>query len=738
MKKVFILTLAILFAMQGRGQVTVPHDQNFEGSTSEWQFTSSSSPLEIETNKWVIGSAAGNPGKSLYVGNDTANTYSVSVSMPLPIFTFITHPSAYFLVNLGNEPEHELSFDWRANGELGRDFMRVYLVPSSYTLPKTGFPSGAGVLQLSQDYMNLQTTWGRDTFCIPGNYSGTTQKIAFYWNNRTIDMTDPIGMLTVVANNPAAAVDNVSIRSLTCGRPYNIEADNITATTANITWEQGGSAAIWRLYWSAVGSGVVDSIDVTTNSHQLTNLSDGTRYNVWIKTDCGSDGFSNAATYSFSTPCLPSNNLPYNESFDDGYVGTAHNAAGVVPDCWKSYVNGTAYPAPHIAASGNWGWYPSSPPNCLSFITSSSATSAYAVLPAFQRPIRNLNISFMYRYEDAAQGTLTVGYITGNQDNYSSYVPVETVPAVATLSTFTNNNSLWGAVPVGATHIAIRWFCNNAEEYFTCSVDDIIVSAAACPTPGNVRASGVTSNSANILWDAGNASTWELEYGVGGNYTTLVPSVTTQPHSLQGLQPSTTYNVRMRAVCGSEYSSYNTCSFTTLETPCNTPANLTEIAKTDTSITVTWVPTSGENEWKIIYSGGGTSGQIAGILNYPYTLISLQRNTTYTICVVAVCAPGVESDPTYCISATTATGIHDLALANSVKLYPNPASDKLMVEMESNFNTIEISNILGQTIYRANITDNQTLIDVAEFSTGMYYVKLQGNSGMVAKKFVKK
>jgi hypothetical protein len=58
--------------------------------------------------------------------------------------------------------------------------------------------------------------------------------------------------------------------------------------------------------------------------------------------------------------------------------------------------------------------------------------------------------------------------------------------------------------------------------------------------------------------------------------------------------------------------------------------------------------------------------------------------------------------------------------------------------MESRFNSIEITNTLGQVVYRANLTENQTIIDVTGYGAGMYYVKLQGDNGMVTKKFVKK
>ncbi|MDR1346547.1 MAG: T9SS type A sorting domain-containing protein, partial [Bacteroidales bacterium] len=110
------------------------------------------------------------------------------------------------------------------------------------------------------------------------------------------------------------------------------------------------------------------------------------------------------------------------------------------------------------------------------------------------------------------------------------------------------------------------------------------------------------------------------------------------------------------------------------------------------------------------------------------------------ICVKAICISGSDttSSADTCIEVRTTVGINDISLASGVKLYPNPASDQLTIEMESRFNTVEVINTLGQVVYRADLIDKKKVIDVTDYSAGMYYVKLQGDAGMVTRKFVKK
>jgi hypothetical protein len=93
---------------------------------------------------------------------------------------------------------------------------------------------------------------------------------------------------------------------------------------------------------------------------------------------------------------------------------------------------------------------------------------------------------------------------------------------------------------------------------------------------------------------------------------------------------------------------------------------------------------------------------------------------------------------------TKTTGIENIALNNSVKLYPNPASDILTVAIHSDaaiapsFQKIEVANLLGQVIYNAEITTTELKLDIAAYKSGVYFVKLQGKEGSVVKKFVKR
>jgi len=83
---------------------------------------------------------------------------------------------------------------------------------------------------------------------------------------------------------------------------------------------------------------------------------------------------------------------------------------------------------------------------------------------------------------------------------------------------------------------------------------------------------------------------------------------------------------------------------------------------------------------------------------------------------------------------------------NKLNIFPNPTSYNLVIEapLES---TIEILNIEGQVIKRLQTKDTKTdidrvgwssyVVDISEFSSGVYIIKATTEKGIIAKKFIK-
>jgi Secretion system C-terminal sorting domain len=72
------------------------------------------------------------------------------------------------------------------------------------------------------------------------------------------------------------------------------------------------------------------------------------------------------------------------------------------------------------------------------------------------------------------------------------------------------------------------------------------------------------------------------------------------------------------------------------------------------------------------------------------------------------------------------------------KMYPNPSSKKLYLQMEELLETtIKITTINGALIFEEKNTSSFISIDVSFFSTGIYLVQLTNNNNFCIKKFIK-
>ncbi len=84
------------------------------------------------------------------------------------------------------------------------------------------------------------------------------------------------------------------------------------------------------------------------------------------------------------------------------------------------------------------------------------------------------------------------------------------------------------------------------------------------------------------------------------------------------------------------------------------------------------------------------------------------------------------------------------AIENYLNLYPNPVTDQVTIEFtltDTKYNTIEIKNVLGQTVKRidANFSTpkNQLQINTSDLSKGIYFIELQNGDRLLSKKFIR-
>lgn len=100
----------------------------------------------------------------------------------------------------------------------------------------------------------------------------------------------------------------------------------------------------------------------------------------------------------------------------------------------------------------------------------------------------------------------------------------------------------------------------------------------------------------------------------------------------------------------------------------------------------------------------------------------------------------LENTPSTLVFAKTeTTNTNNLELAQKIDLFPNPASEKVIIRISDlEGETLEIFNNFGQSILEKNINNSQIELNTKEWSAGIYFVKIKTAEGVVSKRFVLK
>ncbi len=428
-----------------------------------------------------------------------------------------------------------------------------------------------------------------------------------------------------------------------CPQISSLTASNITSSSANISWTEGGSATAWVLKYGPAGfnvetEGTTQNIS-TTPAFEITGLSANTQFDVYVKAICGVGDESSWGKVTFRTEC-GAESVPWSEDFEN-------RASIAALPCWTKVGEGSVSVNNGNANSGSYS---------LKF---SGVTGGNIIaLPQFGSEISGLQLSFYTRPEshtNSSCGTFEVGYITDLNDA-STFVSVESYAYNDWASaSYTHKEVIMSSAPAGS-YFAFNHNAGSSSWYWF--VDDVSVNLApACITPNNLVCSSVTSNSAIISWAAGDTeTTWDLRYmnnsEASPHWTDVEGLTSNNSYLLVGLDQNSEYSVQVRADCGTDGTSEWTqlVTFTTLEA-CPKTSGLMRTGLTATTATFRWLENGSATAWQLCLNDNESSP--IDVTENPYTITGLNPETSYTIKLRANCGEGVFSDWTNNASFTT-------------------------------------------------------------------------------------
>jgi len=122
------------------------------------------------------------------------------------------------------------------------------------------------------------------------------------------------------------------------------------------------------------------------------------------------------------------------------------------------------------------------------------------------------------------------------------------------------------------------------------------------------------------------------------------------------------------------------------------------------------------------------------ICNLGLSQADLGRITSYSISgnqgsgYIGELVVSVESAPANVITLINARGTtvstDDIGATERLKIYPNPSSYEIIIDVEDEIRFFELYNSLGQLILRGE----ERKVDVSKLSSGSYYISINGNA----------
>ena len=502
----------------------------------------------------------------------------------------------------------------------------------------------------------------------------------------------------------------------TCNVPSNLTVSNLFTTNAQLNWNTASPAPntgydIYLSLTNSITAATTPIGTVTGLNGQIGGLTPGTTYYFWVRSNCGASGVSSWVAGPSFTTTLPTG------------TGCITGSNGLNPTTTFTPVcSGVAETIVVDAYAGEY--------SNVNIVTNKQYTFTSSVATDFIT-ISNANATVIY-----ASGVSPLVWNSGSNTGVIRY--------------YFHTNSGCGEAATNRTR--------------TISCQD---APPTCASPSNLTVSNLFTTSAQLNWNAATpapANGYQIYYStVNSVLPTTTPSNSTTGLSVSvtSLAPSTTYYYWVRSNCGnSNVSAWVSGGSFITPTPTGTGCITATYGLFPTA---TFTPAcSGVSETIVTNAYAGEYSNVNIVANKEYTFTSSVVTDYITISnenatVIYASGPsplvwnsGSNTDVgRYYLHTNASCGESnsnrskfitcDTSLGNNVfeeqfaSLYPNPASKIVNIVGQDNFDHIIIINSLGQIVKAFSHLSNEIQINIIDFPSGVYLIKVE--SGTKSKTF---
>ncbi len=475
------------------------------------------------------------------VADESFSTGCGYEALPM-VQNFTTAPECWDVLVSNNNASNTVWLDgdilrMRAGDENGGYASQVFAVLpkfnanlNNYELDINGYreSSTSGTLTLGY-FTNINNMSGFVVLDTLEGFTTTPQNLSFY-------LTDyaaiPSGARLALRWSHSSSywdffIDEITVKPQpTCFPISNLQVSNITPTSAKFSFTDGhNTSTAYQLVYGAPGFSPAAATPVAiTNGGVVNTLEGSTHYEAYVRAICGTEPLDWIGPVDFFTPCpavTVSAANPFKEEFNSDEL----------PNCWSK----------EGFASSDWSFESGNAKGSSS--SCGTDCEAWLYTPVFSFGTGDIILSFKHKQQDWAgdQNYLTVYYRTSPSDEWHQIVQYTN-----SISDMTNEEMIL-PYTANASQYQLAFTSTNSYGYAVYLDDVKVRPAPTCAPVANLA----ISPSKVLTWTAGNATQWQVRYGIAGsdNYTFLFTNAATATLPLTGAA-GTQYEISARSICG--------------------------------------------------------------------------------------------------------------------------------------------------------------------------------------------
>ncbi len=523
---------------------------------------------------------------------------------------------------------------------------------------------------------------------------------AYFYSDEELD---PCNITTIPLFFGGASVSRpllvVTANLADCLAPTGLISANVTAYTAEVSWEASASAIAEGYEYVLSTSNTIPTGSGTPTVDLFTSFDDldpQTTYYLFVRANCGSGDFSNwSISHSFTTGCVTVTTFPFVETFNTDSTSKA---------CW-TVIDGNS---DGDAWDLNSEYIPRSGQSAELYTDYNESNNDYLITPQLDLGATPKRLKFWVRHRsDGEPDNLNVRLSTTGRaiaDFTNLLLALSTTEITTTYTEYVVDLSDYADTSV---YVAFAREDEPADGWYLLIDDVTVEDIPGCPDQTGLVVSNITATEADTSWDnmSGFGATG-YEYAITTSATPPASgtAITDAFYEASGLTPNTLYYLHVRTTCDDEnFGLWTSKSFTT-RCVAVTTFPFVETFNTDSTSKACWTVINGNSDsdsWSLNGTEIPRSGQ------------SAQLYTDYN-----------TSNNDYLITPQLELGSTAKRLKFWVRHYSNGEPDNLNVRVSTTGRAIaDFTNlVLALSTTQITATYTEYVVDLSDYIDTSVYI----------------